>query len=202
MDASTIARAAQGMRRPAALSRPETDAAADGDGRSCLANLPTAEFLEGTRPEAASTRRAPLEHAGTARLEARDVISDLSLGFEPPQTRRGPDAPWRRSERREGEGAPRDVTTSGVRRKKRRSADARGPRRCRATPDGRALRAPHWGERRSANAAARRTMAPPTPGRVSSEAPIARLFVRVGRSFCPIFPRNGATATKTCFSDV
>ena len=111
MDASTIARAARGARRPAALSRPETDAAADDDGRSCLADLPTAEILEtGTRPEAASTRRTPLEHAGTARLEVRDVISDLSPGFEPPQTRRGPDAPWRRSERREGGGAPRYVT--------------------------------------------------------------------------------------------
>jgi hypothetical protein len=106
LDASTIARAARGARRPAALSRPETDAAADDDGRSCLANLPMAEILEtGTRPEAASTRRAPLEHAGTARIEARDAISDVSLGFEPPQTRRGPDAPWRRSERRKGEGA-------------------------------------------------------------------------------------------------
>jgi hypothetical protein len=113
LDASTIARAARGARRPAALSRPETDAAADDDGRSCLANLPTAEILEtGTRPEAASTRRTPLEHAGTAQLEVRDVISDLSPGFEPPQTRRGPDAPWRRSERREGGGAPRYVTTS------------------------------------------------------------------------------------------
>ena len=123
MDASTIARAARGARRPAALSRPETDAAADDDGRSCLANLPMAEILEtGTRPEAASTRRAPLEHAGTARIEARDAISDVSLGFEPPQTRRGPDAPWRRSERREGEGA-RDVTSS--RRKNRRSTDRR-----------------------------------------------------------------------------
>jgi hypothetical protein len=185
LDASTIARAARGARRPAALSRPETDAAADDDGRSCLANLPMAEILEtGTRPEAASTRRAPLEHAGTARIEARDAISDVSLGFEPPQTRRGPDAPWRRSERREGEGA-RDVTSS--RRKNRRSTDARGPRRSRATPDGDALRAPRGEKRRSANAAARRTMATSRPARASRRKRRLRAYYESGR----FFSRNG-----------
>jgi hypothetical protein len=192
LDASTIARAARGARRPAALSRPETDAAADDDGRSCLANLPMAEILEtGTRPEAASTRRAPLEHAGTARIEARDAISDVSLGFEPPQTRRGPDAPWRRSERREGEGA-RDVTSS--RRKNRRSTDARGPRRSRATPDGDALRAPRGEKRRSANAAARRTMATSRPARASRRKRRLRRLLRVW----PIFfaERRAPSATR------
>jgi hypothetical protein len=191
LDASTIARAARGARRPAALSRPETDAAADDDGRSCLANLPMAEILEtGTRPEAASTRRAPLEHAGTARIEARDAISDVSLGFEPPQTRRGPDAPWRRSERREGEGA-RDVTSS--RRKNRRSTDARGPRRSRATPDGDALRAPRGEKRRSANTAARRTMATSRPARASRRKRRLRRLLRVWPIF---FGPAGSTATR------
>ena len=97
-----------------------------------------AEILETwTRPEAASTRRAPLEHAGTARLEARDVISGAALGFEPSQTRRGPDAPWRRSERRKARGRNETSPPADVRRKIRRSTDARGPRRCRTTPDGR-----------------------------------------------------------------
>ena len=83
-------------------------------------------------------------------------------------------------------GGHRDTSPpAGVRLANRRSADARGPRRCRATPDGRALRAPHGGQRRSANAAARRRMAPLTPGRASR--PKRRLRDYSCRDVCPIF---------------
>jgi hypothetical protein len=83
VDASTIVRTVRRARRPTPLNRPDTDAVAEDDGLSCRANLGVAENLEtGTRPEATSPRRTPLQHAGTPRIVARDVIAVASLDLD------------------------------------------------------------------------------------------------------------------------